>query len=471
MTLRSPGIPFAPERPEDGFDLASAWVLAVGLLAGTAALGLVAGSVARPVFILGGAVIGVIGWRQSPEAHLKALLTLFCFAPLVRRLIDLKAGYDTSGLVLVSPLIAAGVPILFVFNDLTPERLRHPQVAPILTIAACVLYAVALTIFQGEWMNAISNSVKSFAPISYALALIASRAKPERLIDAATSAFVVILPIMGLYGIYQYVDPPEWDRFWMKSATILSAGQPEPYQVRTFSALNAPASFATFTAVGMLLVFFLRLNWLTILLMIPAAVSLMLSQYRTAWIVLATGIAFSLLFSATRGRASAAIAAIAAMITGTLFTPFGTAILDRFSTLTQGAGDGSARERLDQFVAMWMRPDSGLIGIGYATVDVGSAGSMAVDGMFITCWMSMGLVVGMICIGGLFWAMMNAIAAAFADRRNTAVIVGALGLAGFTEMPLSNIISSELGFLFWTFIVLLPVPMIAPSSYSWREAR
>lgn len=470
MSVRPNG-PVAPEAPAEGFDVSTAWVLAVGLLAITAALGLVAGSVARPVFILGGAAIGVIGWRQSPEAHLKALLTLFCFAPLVRRLIDMKAGYDPSGLVLVAPLIAVGIPLLLVFEDLTPERLRHPQVGPILTIAACVLYAVMLTIFQGEWMNAISNAVKSFAPIAYALSLIASRAKPERLIDAATSAFIVILPIMGLYGIYQYIDPLEWDRFWMKSATILSAGQPEPYQVRTFSVLNAPASFATFTAVGMLLVFFLRLNLVTIILMIPAAVSLMLSQYRTAWIVLATGILFSLLFNATRGRASAAIAAIAAIITGTLFTPFGSVILDRFSTLTEGAGDGSARERLDQFVSMWMRPDSGLIGSGFATVDVGSAGSMAIDGMFITCWMAMGLVVGMICIGGLFWAMMNAIAAAFADRRSTAVVIGALGLAGFTELPLTNVISSELGFLFWTFIVLLPVPMMAPAYNPFREAR
>lgn len=471
MMTAPPSIPIAPAAPARGFDVSSAWVLAVGLLAATAAIGLVAGSVARPLFILGGVALGVIGWKQSPEAHLKALLTLFCFAPFVRRLIDVKAGYDTSGLVLVAPLITAGLPLLLVFDKLTPERLRHPQVGPIFTIAACVLYAVTLTMFQGEWMNAIANAVKSFAPIAYALALIASRAKPERLIDAATSAFVVILPIMGLYGLYQYVDPPEWDRFWMKSATILSAGQPEPYMVRTFSVLNAPASFATFTAVGMLLVFFLRLDLMTLVLMIPAAVSLMLSQYRTAWIVLAVGLFFSLLFGATRGRAAASLLGIAAMIGGTLVTPIGTAILDRFSTLSEGAGDGSARERLDQFVSMWMRPDSGLIGAGYTTVDVGSAGSMAIDGMFITCWTSMGLVVGLVCIGGLVWAIANAIAAAFADRRDTAVVIGAFGLAGFAEMPLSNIISSELGFLFWTFIVLLPVPML-PSGYNpFREGR
>ncbi|MDR3493033.1 MAG: O-antigen ligase domain-containing protein, partial [Ancalomicrobiaceae bacterium] len=124
-----------------------------------------------------------------------------------------------------------------------------------------------------------------------------------------------------------------------------------------------------------------------------------------------------------------------------------------------GAGDGSARERLDQFFALWMRPDTGLFGSGYATVDVGSAGSMAIDGMFITCWMSMGLIVGLVCIGALFLAIGNAIAGAWScegGNGETNVVIGALACSAIVQMPLANIISAELGFLFWTFVVLVP---------------
>jgi len=436
-----------------------AWMMAATLLVATAGIGLVAGSVARPIFLTCCLVVGFVAWRQSPQAHLKALITLFCFAPLVRRIIDLHAGYDTNGITLVGPLLTMAAPALLTFSDLTSDRLKHPQLGPVLTVGATIVYAVALSLFQGDWINAASGAVKTLTPLAYAAALMSTRVPPDKLIQAAASSFVVVLPIMGLYGIYQYIDPPEWDRLWMMSATILSAGQPVPYGVRTFSVLNGPASFATFTAAGLLLVLFLRRSPWSLALMLPAAIALLLSMYRTAWVALAAGIVFCLFFRATRDRAAISLAGVAAVVAGTIFTPFGDVILDRLSTLAQGAGDGSVRERLEQFTAMWMRPDSGLIGSGFENVDVGTAGSMAIDGMLMTCWITMGLAVGMICIGALLWAIGNAIAAATYDRRETTIVIGALALGVLTQLPLANIISGELGFLFWTFVIMFPATL------------
>jgi hypothetical protein len=206
--------------------------------------------------------------------------------------------------------------------------------------------------------------------------------------------------------------------------------------------------------------------------MLPAAVSLMLSMYRTGWIALGVGILFCLLFKATRGRAAASLVAIAVMIGGTILSPFGDVILDRLSTLGRGAGDDSARERIAEFMTMWMLPDSGLIGSGYSSVDVGSAGSMAIDGMFVTCWVSMGLAVGLVCIGALFWAIGNAVGAGISQGRDTAVVIGALALGAFTELPLANILSSELGFLFWAFVVMVPAHATLEARHNpFREAR
>ncbi len=433
------------------------WILAAGLLAATATAGPVIGSASRPIFILGCGVVGFLAWRQGPAQHLQAILTLFCFVSLVRRMVDVTAGFDTSGLMLVGPLLAMVVPLVDLLADWRVD-VRNVQVLPIAIVAGCVLYATFLTIFQGDWNNAASGSIKAIAPLIYALGLISARCRRDEMIEAATSAFLIILPLMGLYGIYQYIDPPEWDRYWMQLASILSAGQPVPFGVRTFSVMNGPASFATFTAAGLLLVFFLRPGILPMLLSAPAAVALMLSMYRTAWISLAIDIGFCLLFAATRVRAAITVAGVVVMIFLTLLTPFGDVITERFASLTEGAGDGSARERLEQFSALWTRPDSGMIGNGFATFDVGSAGTMAVDGMFITCWITMGLIVGLICIAGLMLAMGNAIAGAWIDRRATSIVMGALAAGAFTQMPLANIISGELGFLFWVFVVLIASP-------------
>lgn len=430
------------------------WLPAVVLLAATGFAGAALGGTARPVFVLGCAAAGWYAWRQGPGAHLQAALLLFTFAPLVRRIVDLSAGYDQSGLMLVGPLLAIMVPVPRLLQMFDGRQLDR-QIGPIILVGACVAYAVALTVMQGDWSNAASGSLKWIAPLLYAAVLVGV-ADRDGLVRAATAVFAVILPVTGLYGIYQYVDPPEWDRYWMAFAPILSAGQPVPYGVRTFATLNSPASFATFTAVGLLLACFSRARWLSLFIASPAIIALLLSLYRTAWISLAVGVLFCALFAATRARAGAILIGIvvAGVLAATL-TPFGDVIGERFATLGEGVQDGSAQERLDQFVTLWNLPDSSLFGIGFSFSDVGTAGAMAVDGMIISCWLTMGIIVGLLCLIGLVWAIFNAIAGAWRDGSREAIIIGAMACGALVQLPLASLTSGENGFLFWTFVVMI----------------
>jgi hypothetical protein len=430
---------------------------ALAVLIGFTALGPSLGGVARPLFILSCGAAGWYAWRRSPGAHLQAALLLFTFAPFVRRVVDLSAGYDNSSTMLIGPLLAILAPAPRVLRVLeTPETCR--RLGPLFVVAGCVIYAAMLSMFQGEWMNAASNAVKWLAPIIYAMA-IADSVDADEFLDAAASIFMLILPAMGIYGIIQYVDPPSWDQYWMQFAPIMSAGQPVPFGVRTFSTMNGPASFATFTAAGLILVFFRRSGWLSLVVSGPAAIALLLSLYRTAWIALFAAILFCTLFGATRRRSmSIWIGLAAAIFVAATLTPFGDVIGDRLSTFGEGSQDGSARERLEQFINLWTLDDSGLFGIGFSSVDVGVAGSMAVDGMLISCWLSMGIVVGLLCLFGLFWALWSALTAALRDTRPSMVLVGAFGLFELVQVPLANVTAGELGFLFWTFTTLSLVP-------------
>jgi hypothetical protein len=430
------------------------WIPAALVLIAAIAAGPALGSASRPVFVLACGAAGWYAWSRSPAEHLQAALLLFTFAPFVRRIVDLSAGYDAAGLMLVGPLLAilAPLPRLRFFLDADAPLGR--QLMPILIVGGCVAYAVSLSMMQGDWMNAASGSLKWFAPLIYAAALSES-AEADELLKAATSAFVGILPVTGLIGIYQYVDPPAWDRYWMQFSPIMSAGQPVPFGVRTFSTMNSPASFATFTAAGLLLVCFLRTDWYSPLFALPAAMSFLLSLYRTAWLSLAVGVLFCLLFAATRRRAAIILFGMlgAAIVAATL-TPFGDVIGDRLGTLSQGSQDGSAQERLEQFVTLWNQWDSSLFGVGFTTTDVGTAGAMPVDGMIIACWLTMGIVVGLLCLSGLIWAAGRAIAAAWIDGRREAIIIGALAAGALMQLPLANLTSGEMGFLFWSFVAL-----------------
>lgn len=445
------------------------WVLTIGVLSSFAFAGAALGSASRPLFVAACMIVGIYAWRRSPADHLQSTLLLFVLAPFVRRLVDVQIGYDTSGVMLLGPLAAMAMPGIALL-DLFDHPERYSRLVPLGIVAACVTYATLLTMFQGDWMNAASGSVKWIVPLVYAAAL-ARKGDPAACLQGATQVFVVILPLIGAYGIWQYVGLPDWDRYWMQYAPILSVGQPRPFELRVFSTMNSPGSFASFTAVGLLLVGYLRRDWpLMLVLQLPAILGLLLSLYRTAWIALFLGIVFCVFFAATRRRSSGILIAMAVVLTtAAVATPFGDVIGDRIATLMDGSQDGSARERLQEYVTLWNLPDSSFFGAGFGTVDVGVAGSVAVDGMIISCWLTMGIVVGMVCLAALMWAIWQQMGVAFRFSSSEAVVLGALGASALPQIPLGGLATGEFGFLFWSFAIM--AICYDARSQTWRDVR
>lgn len=439
-----------------------------GLLVGTLVIGGHLGSLIRPLFVIGCGAVGWFAWRKGPAAHIYSALLLFAFAPFVRRYVDVSLGFDYLSLMLIGPLLAILVPGIDLLRPASPDLPRSNRIAPIVTVGFSVAYAVFLTILQGSWSDAASGVLKSVAPLVYgaALAIYGDR---DEILEAATSAFAIILPLTGAYAMYQYVDPPEWDRLWMRYASIMSAGLPIPYGVRSFSTMPSPASYGTFTIVGLLLTLFLRRNLLSILIMLPAFMGVLLSQYRTGWIAFGAGILFCLMFKATRVKAAVVIASCIGLgLLALTIPPFSDVIGDRLATFSQGGQDGSAQERLQQYITLWASPDSSLFGIGYTTVDVGTAGAMPVDGMIIACWLSMGIPVGMLCLFAYFWTIGQAAVATISDRTVPAVVIGAFAIGELVQLPLSTIGNAELGMLFWSLIALTPASARLASASSAR---
>ena len=81
-----------------------------GLLLGTLALGFVAPGLARPLFILGSAAVGFMAWREGCSRSVEVALSLYVFAPFLRRVVDLSIGYDPSSTMLLGPVLAIAIP-------------------------------------------------------------------------------------------------------------------------------------------------------------------------------------------------------------------------------------------------------------------------------------------------------------------------------------------------------------------------
>jgi hypothetical protein len=435
------------------------WLPAVALIGFTAIAGPQLGSSARPLFVAGCLIAGRYAWSRSPGSHVQASIALFSFAPFLRRIVDLSAGFDPGGMMLAGPLLAllAPLPDLRVLT-LPGQEARH-GLKLFVPFGVCILYCVTLTLAQGEWPQAASGFLKWAAPLIYAVALYQRAELRTQILQDATTAFAIVLPITGLYGIYQYVNPPLLDRFWLVNAAITSAGSPEPYQVRTFSTMHSPASFATYTAAGILLVYIFRSAWYTRLAVLPAILALTLSLYRTAWISLAASVLFCLAFQATRARTGGAVLILAAAVAiALLFTPFGDVITSRLSTFGDASNDGSGQERLQEFITLWEQPQGNLFGSGFAAGDIRTAGTAAIDGMIVTCWYCMGIVLGLFYITYLIWFMFRAMLPALKRGAREDAVLGALICGWLVQLPLSGIATGEIGFLFWTLTALAVAP-------------
>ncbi len=438
----------------------------VAVLLGTAALGFVSGTLARPAFLLGCLGVGYLAWREGAARSVECAIYLFCFAPCLRRIADYTTSYEASGYMLLGPLLAICVPLLELRDLVLRRREGDADLAPVLLAAACIVYGWALSAFSGEIVVATIALVKALVPISFGVWVMRQAQRDSSIVDAAARAFMIATPIMGAYGFIQYVSPWPWDRYWMLASQMATIGVPEPYQIRVFGTMNAPASFATYSAVGLLLFGFCRTGWQSALLALPVSLGLLLSMYRTAWISLVVGVLYCAVFNRTRGRAGLIVVSIAvATVLAAGSTEFGEVIVDRLGTLGGSVSeDGSGKERLAQFMLFYRDLDGALLGKGFVMEEFN--GTNPLDGEVMIDLVVNGLLVGTLMVAGLLWAGVQALGRINGAGSPTRIVAGAVILGLLAQMPLASVSSGEVAVLFWTFVAVATGHLAPPRASS-----
>ena len=429
-----------------------------GLLLGTLALAFVAPGVTRPLFILGSAAVGWMAWREGCARTVEAALSLYVFAPFLRRIVDLSIGYDPSSTMLLGPVLAIAIPAIDLHHLLTHRTRDDAALLPMLLVGACVTYGMLLSAFSGEFSPLGTAALKMYAPLLYGAWVLRCARRDPSVLDAAARAFFVLAPVIGAYGVWQYVNPPDWDRYWMQSvsSTISVLGRPEPFQVRVFSMMNSPASFGTYAACGLLTLGFCRRGWQSLPLALLVAPGLLFTYYRTAWISLVLGVAYCAVFGRTRRRAGViAVAIVAATALAAFSTDFGDAVVDRLVSLTGSLSeDGSGKARLGQLFEVYRLSDGMLAGRGFAQLATPFNGIDAADGEVVTAIIAMGVPIGTLYVIGLVWAGLQALAQVRLSRDPRLIVTGAVIAGLLAALPLTSVTSGEIGLLLWLFVAI-----------------
>jgi hypothetical protein len=416
----------------------------------------------RELYLLGCIAIGMQALRFGTAYHFEALVALFAFSPYLRRIVDYGCGFDPHGYMLTGPLLAALVPTTTLPAAVMATRGHLTgRLGPYLLVFICLGYAAFLPILDGNYVSAVTGFGKSASVVLYGCWLLAKAEDPQQVMRQGARGFAVVMPIVGIYGIMQYYDPSPSDAYWMTATAMSSVGHPEPEQVRVFSTLNSPASLGNFLVFGLVLTGFVGARWQLPICFAPAGAALLLSQSRTSWLVLATSILYTSLFSTTRLKSLAlTIVITGGTIFATVMTPFGDDVSARLETMSDSPNDdGSGRARLKDYWFMFSHLDNYLFrqssgqpggtGWGFSTQATESN-----DGLIISSINSMGVFFGLLFITGVVFVGVRAVMRVRRRAPTEFIAAAALVAAQLAMSPLTSPTGAEFGIFFWTAVAI-----------------
>jgi hypothetical protein len=410
--------------------------------------------------------------------YLPSLLTLWCLAPGIRRVIDWQVGRTPLSIISILPLLAL-LPLLYVVG----RKLSSPRIGlPFKTLTYFWLfgfvYALVVALAGGGQMGAIYDFAIFCLPMLVGAWVITRSAGREQTFESLTSTLLWLGVFESVYGIYQYVAPLPWDVAYVNNANQVSLGVAEPFGLHPFSTLNSPGTLSLFLAVVILLnLHRLALRRpLPLLAVIGCVATLVLTNVRSAWLAVAVGVVAYLLLSPKRGQALGALAAVGLVSVVLLFnasTLLGNATVtqslqSRFDSLGNVDEDESVSARraesnfaLHQGLEEPLGQGLGTVGGAVKLGDTG-AGQLVLDNGYLSRFLEMGIA-GFICYlatlaGGIVFAV-RALVLGF-SRRDPALqqlaVTSVTVQCALAGLDLSSDYHSALpGLFFWIVLGLV----------------
>jgi len=342
------------------------------------AIGGIGGKILSLAFPLGSFAIGWFLYFRYPVLYVGFVWWIIFLTPLVRRLADFRIGsFTDSSPILLAPSLVILVSLHTMYFNL--PKAREQGSAPFaLALASCTYaYAVGAINPETTFIKATVAFLGWLTPILFGYYLYVNWHRYAEYSRVIKKVFLWACLLVGLYGIYQYVVAPEWDRIWLVGSGMdSSSGSPVPFGMSVWSTLNSRGPFADMISTCLLILFSCKG-----VLVIPAAgagiLSILLSAVRTGWLGYIAGLLFfsSSLKPKQLMRLILVLAVlIAVVIPLSTMEPFSTTITRRFSSLENIQDDNSAQIRQGIYKQFFESGMYNFIGDGLGvneTVDAG----------------------------------------------------------------------------------------------------
>jgi hypothetical protein len=443
------------------------WVVSIGSALALVALFLAhQGTLLRAAVPMVAAAVALTLYLRRPVAYFHFTLWTWFLTPLLRRIIDWRFGFQDQNLVLLAPFLVTAVAAITVVREF--RQAPRSQLAPYLLCCAGIFYGFSVGLIRWFLHNSEAESVGSIvyglflwlAPLLFGMHLCLRWQSYEAHRSAILASFKWGVLLLGAYGIYQYVAPPAWDTAWLEGLPgrweTQSFGRPFPYEIRVWSTLNSPGTFAAMMFPGLILLLVTKTR-MKALIAAAGFGAFLLSLVRTGW--LAWVLAILLLAISQRSgvirRVSLIILLLPVGLIPILLVPkFQQTIEDRMATMTDLNHDGSLNDREMMYKRVTAEMLSNPSGVGLLNGSTFSVDAMPLDSGFIQTALMLGFV------GTAFYASGIVVCLAGMVRRRNLSAGPADEFAGASsvifvvmlfELVGSNVFVNFFGFTLWIF--------------------
>lgn len=238
------------------------------------------------LFPLGAILVGVYLYFNAPVFYIGYTLWLWFLNPLIRRIIDFQSGYYTTGGLYTTAHFVTFIVVITFIKDL--PRVYNKSGLPFVLCAGVISFATLSGFAQQSLRDflIVTSILNWICPVIFGFHLFASWRDYPAYRQAIERVLFFGLLVMSVYGIYQFVVAPGWDRFWLEITSLHSRGKPEPFGIRVWSTMSAAHQFAFPMIAGMVLLFKPPTKLPRFLLFALSSVTLLLTRVRTAWFCL-----------------------------------------------------------------------------------------------------------------------------------------------------------------------------------------
>jgi len=430
-----------------------------------------------PLFPLGSVAVGIFLYRRHPILYVGFTWWIWFVGIFVRRLIDFRCGFITPWPYALTPILVTSITIATVARYL--PKIYQKQGLPFFLCIFAVVYGFVIGLIQQsvtDYDREIIILLTWLSPICFGFHLFVNWKNYPLYRQLIQRVFLWGVIVMSVYGVFQFLVAPGWDRFFLVNSSQYNSamnssymGSPVPLGIRVWSTMGNPMTFSFNLMPGLILLFISKSSW-----RYPANalgyLVLLISQVRTAWYSWIISLALFVVSLKERFQIRAIITIsllILIMIPLANIEPFASVISSRLETFTNLGSDGSLQSRLGQFEQTSSLAASEFIGWGLVAPGQSPNGSFSTnDNGYLNILVTFGWFGTLVYMSGILLLISKILVSKNLDV--FAIASRAIAIASLARMATSNVTTEQYAMPVWCF---LSITVAGHRYYSYQKSQ